>query len=269
MTQFHRNHLSYRQASSPGAAAHVWSGAIDALRRAWPPLALAVAAILCSSYAPAAIAAPPPQSPATAQIALALEFQQALVRAQRSEPGAAYQVGLSYPTGIGVAPNFRQAHHWLRRAANLGSVEAVVAQGQALEFGWGVAPDAEAARRHYNWAVEQRSPLGFFALARLYRQGARGVPQDVSEAYKLYALASAHGHYLGRREREATANVMSPLSREYALYRANAWERLQQGREAVGPLPFRMQAPRQRDKVQELRPGLFQLVDVYRVTNGP
>lgn len=252
-----------------GATLDVFRHALDAVNRAWPPLAAAAMLLLSSSIVVSATAAPPLPGRASEQIALEREFDQALSRARRGEPGAAYQVGRSYQTGVGVVPDFRLAERWLRRAAALGLVDAVVAQGEAFEFGWGVVPDAERARSHYNWAVEQRSPLGFYALGRLYRTGSGSIKPDTSEAFKLFSLAGAHGHYLADDEKRATAKMMTLVSLEYAGYRANAWERLQQGREAEKQSQAaRGQHVQMLRNLPEMSTSVFQLVDVYRALNG-
>ena len=244
----------------------VFRRALDTVSRARPLPAAAVTLLLPCAIVTAATVASPLPDPASIQIALKREFEQALSRARRGEPGAAYQVGRSYQAGVGIAPDFRLAERWLRRAAALGFVDAVVAQGEAFEFGWGVAPDAERARRHYKWAVEQRSPLGFYALGRLYRSGSGIIKPDASEAFKFFSLAEAHGHYRANDEKQATTKMMSFVSIEYAGYRANAWERLHQSREAEKqPQMSWNQNAKIPVVFPRTRPPVFQLFDLYQI----
>ena len=103
---------------------------------------------------------------------------------------------------------------------------------------------------------------GFNALGALYLKGGGPIKPDASEAFKWFSLATAHGHYRAADNKLSVAQELTPLALEYAGYRANRWERLQQGREAVVLARREVYIQSTNDT-----PYTYQLVDVYRLAN--
>ena len=193
---------------------------------------------------------------------LQLEFEKAMKLAILGAVEAQFQVGRSYQMGVGVEQDFKRSQRWLRRAAIAGSMDAVVAEGQSHEFGWGMPVNISRAHEHYNRAAEQRSIRAFDALGHLYLKGGGAIKPDAREAFKWFSLAAAHGHYRSGDDKQAVSRQLEPVALEYAGYRANRWERNQQGRESSV-------VAKREEFIQSSTspPYLYKLVDVYQLAN--
>lgn len=209
-----------------------------------------------------ALAAPPQQDTAYAKGYLQHEFKHALRLAHRGVVEAQFQVGRSYQMGVGVEQDFKLSKRWLRRAASAGSMDALVAEGQSYEFGWGVPVDIRRAAENYMTAAEQRSVRGLDALGHLYLKGGGQIKPDAREAFKWFSLATAQGHYRSGDDKQAVSQQLTPVALEYAGYRANRWERHQQGREAIV-------VAKRENYIQSSYSAsyLYKLVDVYQLSN--
>ena len=232
--------------------------------RHWATASLVLGAFAASLSMSVGLAEPQSkvQDTAYAKDYLKLEFEQARKLANRGAVEAQFQVGRSYQMGVGVEQDFKRSQRWLRTAAVAGSMDAVVAEGQSFEFGWGVPVNISRAFEHYNRAAEQRSIRAFDALGHLYLKGGGSIKPDAREAFKWFSLAAAHGHYRSPDDKRDVAQKMTPVSLEYAGYRANRWERHQQGREEI------VVAQRE-EHVQSTysRPYRYKLVDVYSLVD--
>ena len=202
------------------------------------------------------------QDTAYAKEYLQLEFEQAMKLANRGAVESQFQVGRSYQMGVGVEQDFKRSKRWLLRAAVAGSMDAVVAEGQSFEFGWGVPVNINRAFEHYNRAAEQRSIRAFDALGHLYLKGGGAIKPDAREAFKWFSLAAAHGHYRSGDDKLAVSQQLAPVALEYAGYRANRWERNQQGRETVV-------IAKREEFIQSSYspPYLYKMVDVYKLVD--
>src|SRR5205085_8505195 len=167
--------------------------------------------------------------------------------ALRGDPGAAYEVGVRFAEGKGIAPNLDEAVKWYDRAAQAGVVPATFRLGTLYEKGLGVKKDADIARRYYTQAAERgnakamhnlavldadgggrganykSAALWFrkaadrgvadsqFNLGILYARGI-GVEQNLAESYKWFTLAAAQGDADAATKRDDIAKRLDPQS---------------------------------------------------------
>ncbi len=167
--------------------------------------------------------------------------------ALRGDPTAAYEVGVRFAEGKGVASNFEEAAKWYDRAAQAGLIPAVFRLGTFYEKGLGVKKDADIARRYYVVAAERGSAKAMhnlavldadgggkganyksasqwfrkaaergvadsqFNLGILYARGI-GVEQNLAESYKWFSLAAAQGDADAGRKRDDVAKRLDAQS---------------------------------------------------------
>jgi localization factor PodJL len=148
--------------------------------------------------------------------------------ALKGDPAAAYEIGVRYTEGKGVAVNLDEALKWYDRSAQAGVVPAVFRLGTFYEKGMSVKKDADVARRYYLQAAERGNAKAMhnlavldadgggkganyksasewfrkaadrgvadsqFNLGILYARGI-GVEQNLAESYKWFSLAAAQG----------------------------------------------------------------------------
>ncbi|MGY8664408.1 hypothetical protein Q3C01_18950 [Bradyrhizobium sp. UFLA05-109] len=167
--------------------------------------------------------------------------------AMKGDATAAYEIGLRFAEGKGVAANYEEAVKWYDRAAQAGVVLATFRLGTLYEKGLGVQKDADIARRYYTQAAERgnakamhnlavldadgggRGPnyksasLWFrkaadrgvadsqYNLGILYARGI-GVEQNLAESYKWFSLAAAQGDADAATKRDDVAKRLDPQS---------------------------------------------------------
>ncbi len=85
--------------------------------------------------------------------------------ALKGDPAAAYEIGLRFADGKGVAPNLDEAAKWYDRAAQAGVVPAVFRLGTFYEKGLSVKKDIDIARRYYMQAAERGNAKAMHNLA--------------------------------------------------------------------------------------------------------
>ena len=160
--------------------------------------------------------------------------------AMAGDTAAEFEIAIRFAEGRGVAPNERQAAHWLELAAKQGSAPAQFRLGGYYEKGIGVKKDLAAARDLYLAAAAKGNGKAMHNLAVLYAEGingrsdyrtavlwfrkaadrgitdsqynlailyARGTgePQNYAEAYKWFALAAKQGDLEAARKRDEIA----------------------------------------------------------------
>jgi localization factor PodJL len=158
---------------------------------------------------------------------------------------AAFEVGLRYAEGKGVAVNYAEAAKWYERAAQAGVVPAMFRLGTLHEKGLGVSKDIDAARRYYMQAAERDNAKAMHNLAVLdadgggkganytsaaqwFRKAAErgvadsqfnigilyargiGIEQNLAESYKWFSLAAAQGDVDSGRKRDEIAKRLDP-----------------------------------------------------------
>ena len=163
------------------------------------------------------------------------------------DPTAAYEIGVRFAEGKGVAANFDEAAKWYDRAAQAGVVPAIFRLGTFYEKGLSVNKDVEIARRYYLQAAERGSAKAMhnlavldadgggkganyksasqwfrkaadrgvadsqFNLGVLYARG-MGVEQNLAESFKWFSLAAAQGDADSARKRDDIAKRLDPQS---------------------------------------------------------
>jgi localization factor PodJL len=167
--------------------------------------------------------------------------------ALKGDPAAAYEIGMRFAEGKGVAPNLDEAAKWYDRAAQAGVVPAIFRLGAFYEKGLSVKKDVDIARRYYIQAAERGNAKAMhnlavleadgggkganyknasqwfrqaadrgvadsqFNLAILYARGV-GVEQNLAESFKWFSLAAAQGDADSARKRDDVAKRLDAQS---------------------------------------------------------
>jgi localization factor PodJL len=167
--------------------------------------------------------------------------------ALKGDATAAYEIGVRFAEGKGVAPNFDEAAKWYDRAAQAGVVPAIFRLGTFYEKGISVKKDVDIARRYYLQAAERGNAKAMhnlavldadgggkganyknasqwfrkaadrgvadsqFNLGILYARGI-GVDQNLAESFKWFSLAAAQGDADSARKRDDVAKRLDPQS---------------------------------------------------------
>ncbi|MEP9352473.1 tetratricopeptide repeat protein [Xanthobacter sp. KR7-65] len=95
--------------------------------------------------------------------------------------------------GEGTARDVDAALRWFRIAGDAGSLDGINMVGRCHELGWGVAPDAAAAERHYRAAASLGHAWAQFNLASLLLQPDRAAADRV-EALGWYVRSARGGN---------------------------------------------------------------------------
>ncbi len=188
--------------------------------------------------------------------------------ALKGDPAAAYEVGLRYAEGRGVAANFEEAAKWYGRAAQGNVVPAMFRLGTLYEKGLGEKKDLDAAARYYQQAAERGNAKAMhnlavlnadgggkspnyqaasewfrkaaergvadsqFNLGILYARGI-GVEQNLAESYKWFSLAAAQGDTDAGRKRDDVAKRLDAQSLAAAKLAIQTFAPEQQPADAV------------------------------------
>ena len=167
--------------------------------------------------------------------------------ALKGDPAAAYEIGVRFAEGKGVATNLDEAAKWYDRAAQAGVVPAIFRLGTFYEKGMSVKKDVDIARRYYVQAAERGNAKAMhnlavldadgggkgadyksasqwfrkaadrgvadsqFNLGILYARGI-GVEQNLAESFKWFSLAAAQGDADAGRKRDDIAKRLDAQS---------------------------------------------------------
>ena len=167
--------------------------------------------------------------------------------ALKGDPAAAYEIGVRFAEGKGVAADLDEAAKWYDRAAQAGVVPAIFRLGTFYEKGLSVKKDVDIARRYYMQAAERGSAKAMhnlavldadgggkganyksashwfrkaadrgvadsqFNLGILYARGI-GVEQNLAESFKWFSLAAAQGDADAGRKRDDIAKRLDVQS---------------------------------------------------------
>ncbi len=167
--------------------------------------------------------------------------------AMKGDATAAYEIGVRFAEGKGIAANYDEAAKWYDRAAQAGVVPATFRLGTLYEKGLGVKRDVDIARRYYTQAAERGNAKAMhnlavldadgggrganyksasqwfrkaadrgvadsqFNLGILYARGI-GVEQNLAESYKWFSLAAAQGDADAAGKRDDVAKRLDPQS---------------------------------------------------------
>jgi localization factor PodJL len=167
--------------------------------------------------------------------------------ALKGDPTAAYEIGVRFAEGKGVASNFDEAAKWYDRAAQAGVVPAIFRLGTLYEKGLSVKKDVDIARRYYMQAAERGNAKAMHNLAVLdadgggkganYKNAAQwfhkaadrgvadsqfnlgilyargiGVEQNLAESFKWFSLAAAQGDADAGHKRDDIAKRLDAQS---------------------------------------------------------
>jgi localization factor PodJL len=167
--------------------------------------------------------------------------------ALKGDPSAAYEIGLRFAEGKGIAANYDEAVKWFDRAAQAGVVPAIFRLGTFYEKGLAVRKDVDIARRYYVHAAGRGNAKAMHNLAVLEADGggkganydsavqwfrkaadrgvadsqynlgilyARGigVEQNLAESYKWFSLAAAQGDVDAGNKRDDIAKRLDAQS---------------------------------------------------------
>jgi localization factor PodJL len=187
------------------------------------------------------------QVPPTEKLPEAIGGPMLRAAALKGDATAAYEIGLRYAEGKGVASNFDEAAKWYDRAAQAGVVPAIFRLGTLYEKGLSVKKDVDIARRYYLQAAERGNAKAMHNLAVLDADGdgkganytnasqwfrkaadrgvadsqynlgilyARGigVEQNLAESFKWFSLAAAQGDADSARKRDDIAKRLDAQS---------------------------------------------------------
>ena len=110
----------------------------------------------------------------------------------KGDPSAAYEVGVRFAEGKGVAANYDEAAKWFDRAAHAGVVPAIFRLGTFYEKGLAVNKDVDIARRYYIQAAERGNAKAMHNLAVLDADGG-GKGANYKSAAQWFRKAAEHG----------------------------------------------------------------------------
>lgn len=187
------------------------------------------------------------QVPSTERLPDAIGGPVLRTAALKGDPAAAYEVGVRFAEGKGIAPNLDEAAKWYDRAAQAGVVPAIFRLGTFYEKGMSVKKDVDIARRYYLQAAERGNAKAMhnlavldadgggkganyksasqwfrkaadrgvadsqFNLGILYARGI-GVEQNLAESFKWFSLAATQGDADAGRKRDDIAKRLDAQS---------------------------------------------------------
>lgn len=167
--------------------------------------------------------------------------------ALKGDASAAFEIGVRYAEGKGVAQNYDEAAKWYDRAAQANVVPAMFRLGTLFEKGLGAKKDLDVARRYYVLAADRGNAKAMHNLAVLDADGGTkganyksasywfrkaadrgvadsqfnlgilhargiGVEQNLAESFKWFSLAAAQGDVDAGRKRDDIAKRLDPQS---------------------------------------------------------
>ncbi|MBE6547439.1 MAG: SEL1-like repeat protein [Ruminococcaceae bacterium] len=106
-----------------------------------------------------------------------------------SRMDCALRIGICLLRGLGVKENRFKALEWFKRAAALGSSDAMFLCGESLFFGSGCQQNYFEAAKYYASAINAGHTRAILSLAYCYESGL-GVPKNINKAYSLYIKAT-------------------------------------------------------------------------------
>ncbi|MEM9734311.1 MAG: peptidoglycan-binding protein [Pseudomonadota bacterium] len=144
--------------------------------------------------------------------------------AEKGFAPAQYSIGSLYEKGIGVERDVAKAAQWYEKAADQGNARAMhnLAVIHAMGNPPAIQPNMDRAVGWFQKAADYGIKDSQFNLGILYGQG-MGVPQNLSESYKWFALAAKTGDSDAAAKRDEVANAMDPDDLADARVAVNSW----------------------------------------------
>ena len=174
--------------------------------------------------------------------------------AESGDPRAAFEVGMRFAEGRGIATDPKAAAEWYGRAAEKGLVPAQYRYAVALEKGIGVARDSEKAKRWYLAAAEAGNVRAMHNLGVLYANSrdiasalpwfqkaadlglkdsqfnlgivhalGSGVKQDLAVSYKWFSLAARQGDKEAEKKQADIAAHLGKVDLAAARMAVQTW----------------------------------------------
>ena len=144
--------------------------------------------------------------------------------AEKGFAPAQYSIGSLHEKGIGVERDIIKAAGWYEKAAMQGNARAmhnlavIYAMGNPPE----VQPNMDKAVKWFRQAADLGIKDSQFNLGILYGQG-MGVPQNLGNSYKWFALAAKTGDGDAASKRDEVAAAMGPDELDDAKRLVNSW----------------------------------------------
>ncbi|MEM8749826.1 MAG: peptidoglycan-binding protein [Pseudomonadota bacterium] len=138
---------------------------------------------------------------------------------------AQYSIGSLYEKGIGVSRDINTAAAWYEKAAAAGNARAmhnlavIHAMGNPPEIAADMNKAVDWFKKAANFGIKDSQ----FNLGILYGQG-MGVPQNLIESYKWFALAAKTGDTDASKKRDEVANAMDPDDLDDARLQVGEWK---------------------------------------------
>jgi localization factor PodJL len=107
------------------------------------------------------------------------------------DPAAAFEIGVRWFEGRGVAASTTEAKKWFETAYSEGSLPAAYRLGNIYEKGFGTPKNLDEARRYYTLAADGGNVKAMHNLAVMAAEGADGKP-DYKLAARWFRLAADH-----------------------------------------------------------------------------
>lgn len=137
---------------------------------------------------------------------------------------AQYRIGNLYEKGIGVEGDIDKARQWYEKAAEQGNASAMHNLGVLHAMGHdGEEADNTAAAHWFQKAAELGVKDSQFNLGILSTKGV-GVPRDLVEAYKWFALVADKGDSDAAAKRDDVANALDADDLDKAKAKAELWK---------------------------------------------
>ncbi len=186
---------------------------------------LVCSTILCGSL-PLTFAQNQTPSPSQASTQNGAMDPALLAKATAGDAPSILLLAKAYTTGSGVDQDDTIAAEWMRKAADLGNMEAQIRLAECYRDGKGVTRDLTQAAAWYRKAAEQGNPSAQATLGSLYSMG-QGVSRDDVEAFFWFDLAaSANGpnqeKYAANRQIVGTRITMDEVT--FARQRVARWK---------------------------------------------
>ena len=150
-----------------------------------------------------------------------------LVRAERGNSSAQYNLGVLYDNGRGVRKDYKEAVKWYRKAAEQGLAGAQNNLGVLYDNGQGVRKDYKEAVKWYRKSAEQGYSKAQSNLGLMYANG-QGVIQDYVMAHMYFNIASVSGDKDAIKGRYLVEEQMTRYQLEKAQDLAREWMRTHQ-----------------------------------------
>ncbi len=180
--------------------------------------------------------------------------------AASGDGNATFEIARRYTDGDGVDRDLAKAAQWYEHAAKVGHAPSQYRIGNFYEKGYGVTTDLKLAASWYEKAADQGNALAMHNLAVLYASGllgsgpdmpkavkwftaaadlgvkdsqvnlgilytrGMGVPENLVDAYKWFAVAAKGGDADAGNKRDTLANAMRPEQLEQARGETELWK---------------------------------------------